>query len=144
MTEHLLTPDEVAEKLKVSRLTVMAYLRSGVLGGRKVGRLWRISEEDLRMFLEGNRRRASSRVPMVADALRRGAATSDAAAYPGAGHAPAASDALASSDAAWLEADLAGSLPPWDWGPEGRPRGIPVEYVPGVGLVIEGIRRRGK
>lgn len=40
-------------------------------------------------------------------------------------------------DEAWLEAGL-GELPPYDWGPEGPPKGKPVRYEPGVGLVVEG------
>lgn len=40
-------------------------------------------------------------------------------------------------DQAWLEADL-GELPPYDWGPEGPPKGKPVRYKPGVGLIVEG------
>ncbi|MBE9063754.1 hypothetical protein [cf. Phormidesmis sp. LEGE 11477] len=28
----------------------------------------------------------------------------------------------------WLEADLAGELPGYDWGPEGIPQGIPVKF----------------
>ncbi|MBC7341174.1 MAG: hypothetical protein H5U02_01760 [Clostridia bacterium] len=40
-------------------------------------------------------------------------------------------------DRSWLEADL-GELPPYDWGPEGPPKGKPVRYQPGVGLVVEG------
>lgn len=39
---------------------------------------------------------------------------------------------------AWLDADLAPPLPPWEWAPGGPPEGKPVVYVPGSGLVIEG------
>lgn len=39
---------------------------------------------------------------------------------------------------AWLDADLAPPLPPFDWGPEAPPEGKPVNYVPGIGLVVEG------
>ncbi|MFP5501428.1 MAG: hypothetical protein ACLGIN_02995, partial [Candidatus Sericytochromatia bacterium] len=38
----------------------------------------------------------------------------------------------------WLEADLGGPLPPYEWGSEGPPKGKPVHYVPGVGLIVEG------
>lgn len=41
-------------------------------------------------------------------------------------------------DDAWLNADLGGPLPPYEWGPEGPPQTTPVRYVPGVGLVVEG------
>jgi excisionase family DNA binding protein len=51
--EKLLTPEEVAERLRISRWTVMDYLREGRIKGRKIGRLWRITEEDLQAFVEG-------------------------------------------------------------------------------------------
>ena len=37
----------------------------------------------------------------------------------------------------WLEADISGALPPYEWGESGPPKGQPVRYIPGVGLVIE-------
>ncbi|MEO0540248.1 MAG: hypothetical protein AAFZ80_05200 [Cyanobacteria bacterium P01_A01_bin.105] len=33
----------------------------------------------------------------------------------------------------WLEADLSGELPEYDWGPEGIPEGLPVVYDPEQG-----------
>lgn len=50
--EELLTPEVVAERLHVQRSTIMKYLRAGVIKGRKIGRLWRITEEDLQAYLE--------------------------------------------------------------------------------------------
>jgi excisionase family DNA binding protein len=50
--EELLTPEVIAERLHVQRSTIMKYLRAGVIKGRKIGRLWRITEEDLRAYLE--------------------------------------------------------------------------------------------
>jgi excisionase family DNA binding protein len=50
--EELLTPEVVAERLHVQRSTIMKYLRAGVIKGRKIGRLWRIMEEDLQAYLE--------------------------------------------------------------------------------------------
>src|SRR5256885_913817 len=50
------------------------------------------------------------------------------------------SQARAETDAEtrmWLEADMSGALPPYEWGESGPPEGHPVRYVPGVGLVIE-------
>jgi len=41
----------------------------------------------------------------------------------------------------WLEADTSGPLPPYDWGASGPPKGRPVRYLSGVGLVIERNRR---
>jgi excisionase family DNA binding protein len=49
--EKLYTPEEVAERLHLSRLTVMDHLRAGRLKGVKAGRFWRITEEDLAAFL---------------------------------------------------------------------------------------------
>lgn len=138
MGERLLTPEEVAEKLRVSRLTVMSYLRSGVLKGTKVGRLWRISEEDLSSFLA---RSKSSRVSVVSDAVSGETGKRDSAAYAGRQGPSYASD---ESDSRWLEADVGGPLPSWDWGPAGRPAGTPVRYVAGVGLIIEGKKRHGE
>jgi hypothetical protein len=36
----------------------------------------------------------------------------------------------------WLEADLAGDWPDYDWGEAGIPEGLPVRYVVGEGVVI--------
>jgi len=47
----LMTPEQVAERLKISRLTVMDYLRRGLLSGVKVGRLWRVQQKDLEDYL---------------------------------------------------------------------------------------------
>jgi acetyl-CoA synthetase len=51
--EEFYTPDEVAQKLKVSLRTIKTHLLSGQLKGVKVGRLWRIRASDLEAFLEG-------------------------------------------------------------------------------------------
>ena len=52
MTEKLLTPDQVAERLQMSKLTIMDYLRKGKLKGVKFGRIWRIREEALEEFIK--------------------------------------------------------------------------------------------
>lgn len=49
--DNLLTPEEVAEKLKISVYTVKNYLRKGTIKGIKVGDLWRVREEDLEEFI---------------------------------------------------------------------------------------------
>jgi excisionase family DNA binding protein len=51
--QRLLTPEQVADRLQISRVTVMDYLRKGRLKGHRVGKFWRIKEEDLEAFLEG-------------------------------------------------------------------------------------------
>jgi len=48
----MLTPREVASELKVSEKTVMKWLRKGTLKGTKLGKLWRIKEEELQKFIE--------------------------------------------------------------------------------------------
>lgn len=49
MLEYL-TPEEVAEKLRVSQRTVYEWLRNGRLRGLQVGRWWRIRPADLEEF----------------------------------------------------------------------------------------------
>jgi len=53
MAEKLYTPEGAAEALMVSPKTVREWLRTGKLGGVKVGRLWRVRESDLTAFLAG-------------------------------------------------------------------------------------------
>lgn len=50
----LLTPEEAAERLNVSPLTIRKWLRSGRLRGVKVSVLWRIREQDLEKFIKEN------------------------------------------------------------------------------------------
>lgn len=52
METKLLTPAEVAERLRVTERTVYMWLREAKLPGRKLGKLWRIRPEDLDTFLE--------------------------------------------------------------------------------------------
>jgi excisionase family DNA binding protein len=49
--DQLLTPEQAAERLLVTKKTIVEWLRSGQLKGRKAGRLWRIRERDLDAFL---------------------------------------------------------------------------------------------
>ena len=37
----------------------------------------------------------------------------------------------------WLDADLGGNLPEYDWGEGGMPCMKPVEYISGIGLVVK-------
>ena len=48
---NLLTPSEVAARLKVSPRTVVVWLQDGKLAGMKVGKSWRVRLEDLEAFL---------------------------------------------------------------------------------------------
>lgn len=51
----LLTPEQAAERLNVSPVTVRKWLRSGKLRGVKVSVLWRVKESDLNAFIEEKR-----------------------------------------------------------------------------------------
>ena len=51
--EELLTPETVAKVLGKSRLTIIRWLRLGVLKGFKVGRAWRVKPADLDAFING-------------------------------------------------------------------------------------------
>ena len=53
--DKLLTKEEVAQRLQVSEKTVGDWLRARTLVGVKVGRVWRITEEDLAAFIARNR-----------------------------------------------------------------------------------------
>lgn len=46
------TVEEVAEKLSVSIRTVYNYIKSGNLKAAKIGKYWRVTEENLRSFLD--------------------------------------------------------------------------------------------
>ena len=48
----VLTPDEVAKVLGLSRRTVVGWLEAGKLPGIKVGNRWRVKEEDLDKFID--------------------------------------------------------------------------------------------
>jgi len=48
----LYTPEEIADKLRVSRRSVYHWLTSGKLSGLKAGQYWRITEEDLIIFMK--------------------------------------------------------------------------------------------
>ncbi|MEW6277436.1 MAG: helix-turn-helix domain-containing protein [Candidatus Eremiobacterota bacterium] len=50
--DEILTPVEVARRLKVKKRTVLEWLRRGKLKGLKLGRLWRIRMRDLEAFLQ--------------------------------------------------------------------------------------------
>ena len=48
----LYTIDEVCNILKVTRRTVYSYIKDGKLHATKVGKYWRVTEENLKAFLE--------------------------------------------------------------------------------------------
>ena len=49
---RLLTPEEAAERLAVSPVTIRNWLRRGKLKGVKVSVLWRVREKDLDNFIQ--------------------------------------------------------------------------------------------
>jgi excisionase family DNA binding protein len=50
--ERLLTLEEVAERLAVSRKMVYDWIRDGRMPGVKMGRLWRVKESSLDAFID--------------------------------------------------------------------------------------------
>ena len=49
--ERMLTLKEVAQILKVSPLTVLNWVKAGKLRAYKLGRIYRVAEKDLEVFL---------------------------------------------------------------------------------------------
>lgn len=52
MVNKLLTPEDVAEVLQLHHLTVLKFIKNKTLKSIKLGRVYRIREEDLNSFLE--------------------------------------------------------------------------------------------
>lgn len=49
--QKVFSPENIADGLAVSRKTVYLWLQTGQLVGFKVGKLWRITREELENFL---------------------------------------------------------------------------------------------
>ncbi len=58
--EKLLSPEQVAEILGVSQKMVRDWLRAGRIKGVKLGRIWRVREQDLEAFLAEAERATAS------------------------------------------------------------------------------------
>jgi len=55
---NLLTPQEVAERLRLTRRTIMKYIREGKIKAIKLNRrIYRISKKDLNLFLKKCKRK---------------------------------------------------------------------------------------
>lgn len=71
---RLLTVDETAKYLKVSPYTVRKWLRTGKLRGHKIGRLYRVVEDDLLYIgstgVSKNKLKEADVIDMFADAGR--------------------------------------------------------------------------
>lgn len=52
MGDKLLTPEDAAERLNMATKTIREWLRKGELVGVKLGRNWRVREEDLKTFID--------------------------------------------------------------------------------------------
>lgn len=53
--------EDLVAMLKVSRVTVQGYLRSGRIKGVKIGKRWHVTEENLKDFLSGDTQKKASR-----------------------------------------------------------------------------------
>jgi len=58
---RILTVKEAAEALQVQEKTARAWLKQGLVPGKKVGRVWRINEDEL---LEAMRSTAPAKVEL--------------------------------------------------------------------------------
>jgi excisionase family DNA binding protein len=52
LEERLFTPEEVGERLSMSKYTITDWLKTGRLKGVKIGKYWRVRENDLQAFIE--------------------------------------------------------------------------------------------
>jgi len=52
--------EDLVKMLKVSRVTVQAYLRAGRIRGVKIGKRWHVTDSNLRDFLTGNAKERDS------------------------------------------------------------------------------------
>ncbi len=56
MDDSFFTVNEVAELLRVSKLTVWRYINAGSLPAYKIGRDWRIKKSEFDAFIESRRK----------------------------------------------------------------------------------------
>ena len=47
------TVQEVADIMSVTRITVYSWIKAGKLKAKKIGKYYRITEENLRAFIDG-------------------------------------------------------------------------------------------
>lgn len=77
--KEFITPQEIADELRVTPNAVSAWLRKGLMRGIKVGKYWRIRPEDYRAFLneQTNVRSDVDEAPIRERPTDRSAPTSD-------------------------------------------------------------------
>jgi predicted site-specific integrase-resolvase len=46
--------EDLVKMLKLSRVSVQAYLRTGRMKGVKIGKRWHVTDENLKTFLSGD------------------------------------------------------------------------------------------
>ena len=46
--------EDLVKMLKLSRVSVQAYLRTGRMKGVKIGKRWHVTDENLKAFLSGD------------------------------------------------------------------------------------------
>jgi hypothetical protein len=52
----LYSVEDLKAILHLSRLTICLYIRKGkIMGGKKIGKSWYVTEENLNVFLEGEK-----------------------------------------------------------------------------------------
>lgn len=76
MEEKILTPEQVALTLQVHPFTVLKFIKQGKLRASKLGRVYRIRESDVELFLDeqgANRTKGKSgekRTPVMVEIVK--------------------------------------------------------------------------
>jgi len=58
----ILTVQEVAQRLKLTQVTIYRLLKSGQMPGFKIGASWRIDEKDLNTYIKKQKKKGSFRL----------------------------------------------------------------------------------
>lgn len=57
----LLTISESAKRLNITERTLRKWLREGVLPGVKMGRIWRVDDQDLEEFIHQSKKKGQTK-----------------------------------------------------------------------------------
>jgi excisionase family DNA binding protein len=60
MEEKILTPEQVAKILQIHQFTVLKFIKQGRLKASRLGRVYRIKESDVELFLEESAKKTST------------------------------------------------------------------------------------